>query len=93
MPDITRLFKGPRNEFEVEIVFAKSEDKSPKESHPFDEIIVVVAGSITIDLSGGEKTDHNTCPDFIEIPAGVEHVIEANATPTKLVIIHPDRKE
>jgi quercetin dioxygenase-like cupin family protein len=54
---------------------------------------VVVAGSITIDLSGGEKTDHNTCPDFIEIPAGVEHVIEANATPTKLVIIHPDRKE
>ena len=36
-PDITRVFKGARNEFEVEIVFADREGgKSPKEGHAPD---------------------------------------------------------
>lgn len=30
-PDITRLFKGARNEFEVEVVFANDMGSSPKE--------------------------------------------------------------
>ena len=38
IPDITRLYKGPQNEFEVEIVFAKEGGVSPSESHPFLEL-------------------------------------------------------
>jgi len=48
-PDITRLFKGARNEFEVEVVFANDMGSSPQESHPFHELIVVTEGSISIE--------------------------------------------
>ncbi len=93
MPDITRLFKGPANDFEVEIVFAESGERSPKESHPFDEIIVVTAGAITIERSDEGNAISCTAPGFIEIPAGVEHVVGADSTPTKVVVIHPDRRD
>jgi quercetin dioxygenase-like cupin family protein len=55
MPDITRLFKGPQNEFEVEVVFAEQGDQSPSEAHPFEEIIVTLAGVFQVDLKG-QKT-------------------------------------
>ena len=93
VPDITRLFKGAGNEFEVEIVFAEQAGSSPKESHPFHEVVVVTSGSITVERSDGEKTRTNSQYSLIEIPAGVEHVISSNGTPTKIVIIHPNRKE
>lgn len=32
-PDITRVFKGPHNEFEVEFVFAQEGKQSPNEGH------------------------------------------------------------
>ncbi len=48
-PDITRVFKGARNEFEVEIVFAQQANKSPKEAHTYDEIIVVTDGVIELE--------------------------------------------
>jgi len=32
-PDITRVFKWPGSEFEVEIVFAHEANPSPKEGH------------------------------------------------------------
>ncbi len=90
-PDITRLFKGARNEFEVEVVFANDMGSSPKESHPFHELIVVTEGSISIERDG--KKDDSIYKPFslIEIPAGVEHVISAEEPPTKVVVIHPKR--
>ncbi|SFH27604.1 hypothetical protein SAMN05660649_04547 [Desulfotomaculum arcticum] len=91
IPDITRLYKGARHEFEVEIVFAESGSRSPRESHNFDEIIVMTDGAITLKRSDREEvTSYDKAPAFIEIPAGVEHVIET-MTPAKLVIIHPNR--
>lgn len=92
IPDITRVFKGPRNEFEVGIVFGEIGNRSPRESHPFEEIIVVATGAMSIEPSDEEKTSSFTSPGFIVIPAGIEHVIEPTDTPTKLVIIHPDRQ-
>ena len=91
MPDITRLFKGPKNEFEVEVVFAGLGDRSPKESHTFDEIILVLAGSINLERSNEEKTSSFKPLDLIKIPAGVEHVIIPQVTPTKILVIHPER--
>ena len=38
-PDITRVFKGPQNEFEVKIVFAREGNQSPKEGHTYDETV------------------------------------------------------
>ncbi|MDW7726878.1 MAG: hypothetical protein SCH70_07150 [Candidatus Methanoperedens sp.] len=92
IPDITRLFKGPGNEFEVEVVFGEIGNRSPRESHPFDEIIVVAAGSIKLERSDEEKISSYRSPGFVVIPPGVEHVIEPVETPTRLVIIHPERQ-
>ncbi len=92
-PDITRLFKGPKNDFEVEVVFAGLGDESPKESHTFDEIIVVTAGSMELERSDQAATRDYKTPSYIVIPAGVDHQIRPHETPTKLVIIHPDRQE
>ena len=90
MPDITRLFKGPRNEFEVEVVFAQAGENSPPESHPYEEIVLLLEGAIDIKLSGEDK-DRSLKPlDLIKIPVGTEHVIKAK-TPMKLLVIHPDR--
>ncbi|MFZ0451762.1 MAG: hypothetical protein WAL98_21190 [Desulfatiglandaceae bacterium] len=92
IPDITRLFKGPGNEFEVEVVFGEIGNRSPRESHPFDEIIVVAAGTINLERSDENKISSYKSPDFVVIPGGVEHVIEPVETPTKVVIIHPERQ-
>jgi hypothetical protein len=33
-PDITRVFKGPQNDFEVKIVFAREGNRSPRRGTP-----------------------------------------------------------
>ena len=91
MPDITRLFKGIHSEFEVEVVFATSEDQSPREAHDYEEFIFLAEGSILLERSDKEDPESWTAPGFIHLPAGVTHVIDARTTPAKLVIIHPDR--
>ena len=68
MPDITRLFKGPDNEFEVEVVFAQLGDKSPKESHAFREIILILEGSINLERSDEEQIGIFKPLDLIELP-------------------------
>ena len=89
MPDITRLFKGANNEFEVEVVFAALGDQSPKEPHPYDELILVLDGAIKLERSDlGIKT--HTPFDLIHLPAGTVHQITPQATPTKILVIHPE---
>ncbi|PLX66465.1 MAG: hypothetical protein C0602_12475 [Denitrovibrio sp.] len=89
IPDINRLFIGARMEFEVETVFAEEGAVSPDEAHDFDEILVLLEGSI--DLQLGEDREIFKGLVTKEIPAGTRHIIRALETPTKLVIIHPDR--
>ncbi len=91
MPDITRLYKGIHDEFEVEIVFGGSDDTSPEEAHPFEEFIFVAKGSILLIRSDRQEPELFNISDFIPLPAGVEHVIDIQETPTQLVIIHPKR--
>jgi len=100
MPDITRLFRGRKNEFEVEVVFAAAGEASPMESHDYQELIVIASGVVRIkrgDDQTGEESGTGTrgtictAPDLIVIPAGVEHRIQATVGGTKVVIIHPDR--
>lgn len=104
MPDITRIFKGIKNEFEVEIVFAEEGEESPKESHPYEEIAVVAAGGIRVVRSddvarnlaagggiGAVPRKVHTAPNYIHIPARVEHQFIPTVTPTKVVVIHPNR--
>ncbi len=91
MPDITRLFKGPDNEFEVEVVFAQLGEKSPKESHAFHEIILILEGSINLERSDEEQSGIFKPLELIELPAGVDHIITIRETPTKLLVIHPER--
>ena len=89
-PDITRLFKGTRNEFEVEVVFGNAGDTSPREAHTFDEIILALEGALDVELSNEDK-DRSLKPlDLLKIPAGVEHVNKGKA-PFKILVIHPDR--
>ena len=44
IPDISRLFIGARNNFEVETVFTKDGSVSPDEAHEFDETLVLQPG-------------------------------------------------
>jgi quercetin dioxygenase-like cupin family protein len=90
-PDITRVFKGVRMEFEVEIVFANEGNQSPEEAHDYEEIIVVTEG--VVDLTRGPGTEAETYGkyDCIVLPAGTVHQIAVKEAPVKLVIIHPER--
>lgn len=92
-PDITRVFKGANNEFEVEIVFAGEGNQSPKEGHTYDEIIVVAEG--VIELERSDRPNKSTHPkyDTIFLPKSTVHQITIKEAPVKLVIIHPDCKE
>lgn len=92
-PDITRLFKGARNEFEVEIVFAEQANQSPKEAHTYDEIIVVTDGVIELERSDREGIETYSKYDYIFLPKNTVHQIMAKEVPVKVVIIHPDRLE
>ena len=90
LADITRLFKGPRNEFEVEIVFAQPGENSPKEGHTFDEILLLLEGAIRLELGNEDKDRSLQALDLVKIPPGVEHVIKPQV-PIKLLVIHPER--
>ncbi len=92
-PDITRVFKGPQNEFEVEIVFARESNQSPKEGHTYDEIIVVTDGVIELERSDQEQISTHTKYDCIFLPKGTVHQITVKKAPVKVVIIHPERQE
>ncbi len=92
-PDITRVFKGPGNEFEVEIVFAQEGNQSPKEGHTYDEIIVVTDGIIELERSDQEGIETHSKNDYIFLPKGTVHQITAKKGLVKVVIIHPDRQE
>jgi quercetin dioxygenase-like cupin family protein len=92
-PDITRVFRGARNEFEVEIVFAQEANQSPKEAHTYDEIIVVTNGVIELERSDREGKETYSKYDYIFLPKNTEHQITGKEVPVKLVIIHPDRNE
>ena len=91
-PDITRVFKGPQNEFEVEIVFANEGNQSPKEGHTYDEIIVVAGGVIELERSDQEGIKTHSKFDSIFLPKGTVHQITVKEGPVKVVIIHPDRQ-
>ena len=92
-PDITRVFKGPQNEFEVEIVFAREGNQSPKEGHRYDEIIVVAYGVIDLERSDRKEISTHSKYDYIFLPKGTVHQITVKKTPVKVVIIHPERQE
>jgi quercetin dioxygenase-like cupin family protein len=92
-PDITRVFKGPGNEFEVEIVFANAGNQSPKEGHPFDEIIVMLDGVIALERSDQVEIGTHSRYDSIFLPKGTVHQITVKEAPVRLVIIHPERHE
>ena len=92
-PDITRLFKGSQNEFEVEIVFARENNQSPKEGHAYDEIIVVTDGVIELERSDRQEVSTHSKYETIFLPKSTVHQITVKEAPAKLVIIHPERNE
>ncbi|NIO12013.1 MAG: hypothetical protein GTO40_29905 [Deltaproteobacteria bacterium] len=92
-PDITRVFKGLQNEFEVEIVFAQEGNQSPREGHAYDEIIVVTDGVIELERSDQEEISTHSNYDYIFLPKGTVHQITVKKAPVKVVIIHPERQE
>ena len=92
-PDITRVFKGPGNEFEVEIVFARQGNQSPKEGHVYDEIIVVTDGVIELERSDRQGIETHSKYDYIFLPRDTVHQITVKEAPVKVVIIHPERQE
>ena len=53
----------------------------------------MTAGTITVERSDEENAISCAATGFIEIPAGVEHIVGADATPTRVVVIHPDRRD
>ena len=92
-PDITRVFKGPGNEFEVEIVFAGEGNQSPREGHTYDEIIVVTGGVIELERSDREGIETYSKYDYIFLPKDTVHQITVKEAPVKVVIIHPERQD
>jgi quercetin dioxygenase-like cupin family protein len=92
-PDITRVFKGAQNEFEVEIVFAREGNQSPKEGHSYEELIVVTDGVIELERSDQKEISTHSKYDTIFLPKETVHQITVKKAPAKLVIIHPERQE
>jgi quercetin dioxygenase-like cupin family protein len=89
IPEISRLFIGARNEFEVETVFARKGAVSPDETHEFKEILVLLDGCLELQL--GEEREMLSGLVLKEIPAGTRHIIRVQETPTRIVVLHPDR--
>ena len=87
MPDITRLFKGVKMDFEVEVVFADDGDQSPLEAHDYEEVVVMLEGSCLAELDGKERLLKPY--DLVVVPAGVEHIWRLKSTPSKMIVIHP----
>lgn len=90
-PDITRVFIGAGMEFEVEVVFAREGNQSPREGHTYDEIILVVEGVISLDRDDQDEISTHSKLDTIFLPSGTVHQITVEEAPVKLVIVHPDR--
>ena len=91
VPFISRLFVGPANEFETELVFAPQGAQSPREAHSYDEILVVVTGKIQMTFEDPNAPEIHEANAMITIPAGTTHQQTILEDDTKLVIIHPDR--
>ena len=70
IPFISRLFVGPANEFETELVFAPKDAQSPREAHSYDEILVVVTGKIQITFEDLDAPEIHAAPALVDIPAG-----------------------
>ena len=90
MPDIVRLFKGVKNEFEVEVVFGVTGEQSLREAHTYDELVLLLEGALEIEFTGEAKPRSLKPLDLLKIPAGVEHLNTIKA-PAKILVIHPDR--
>jgi len=93
IPFISRLFVGPTNQFETELVFGEKGCISPREDHSFDELIVVVEGTIQITFDDLEAPETHSANSLIEVPAGKRHQLTLLGKENKLVIIHPNRDE
>lgn len=93
IPFISRLFVGPTNQFEPELVFAEKGCVSPREEHSFDELIVVVQGKVKITFDNLDEPEIHEANTLVEVPAGTMHQITSLEDENKLVIIHPDRSE
>ena len=93
IPFISRLFVGPTNQFETELVFGEKGCVSPREDHSFDELIVVVMGKIQITYENLDEPEVHEINTLVEVPAGTMHQITFLEDENKLVIIHPDRSE
>lgn len=91
MPDITRMFRGIHNEFEVEVVFAGLDDVSPREAHPYDEYVFVAEGALLVTRDDCGEPERVEAPAFMHIPPEVVHVFDVQEEPTRVVVIHPKR--
>ncbi len=92
MAEISRLIQGASGEFEVEVIFARNGEATPRVEHPYREIIVIAEGSISIERSDSLEPDFHVATEMVQIPAGVTHLFRAHATPTRLVVIRPERR-
>lgn len=93
MPFISRLFIGPFNEFEAEVVFAKKGMISPREAHPFLELMVFVEGKFKVTYDNLEDPETIESPALIKIPANTLHQVTPLDDHNKAIVIHPDRIE
>jgi len=93
MPDITRMFRGPLNDFEVEVVFGGTEDTSPYEAHTYEEYVFLAEGEIVVTRDDRDEPEQMVGPAFLHVPAGVNHSFDLRVTPTRLVVMHPDRND
>lgn len=93
IPFISRLFVGPANQFETELVFGEKGCVSPREDHSFDELIVVVQGRVQITYDHLNEPEIHEAKTLVEVPAGTLHQLTFLGDENKLVIIHPDRSD
>lgn len=93
LPFISRLFVGVFNEFEAEVVFAEKGMVSPREAHPFLELIVFVEGKFEVTYDNIDEPEVVEAPALREIIAGTMHQVTPLAAHNKAIVIHPDRIE
>ena len=94
MPDITRMFRGPLNDFEVEVVFGGTEDTSPYEAHTYEEYVFLAEGEVVVTRDDKDEPETVYGPGLsCTCPPGSCTASICRTTPTRLVVIHPARND
>ncbi len=71
----------------VEVLGLRNGERSTRGGQPWQTLLVVVAGAISLDRADCSDPDYQVATVMLAIPAGVDWALVAHETPTRVVLI------